>query len=69
MYYFNSIKVDDPEINDKIKDIRALYTDLLFNLEQLRKNREQSLAITNLEQSLMWAVKSICINYHESDRP
>lgn len=34
----------------------------LEKLLQMIKNREMSLAITNLEQSIMWATKAIVLN-------
>jgi len=42
----------------KIMDIKEKAEDLHKSFGDL-KNREMSLAITNLEQSVMWAIKAI----------
>ncbi len=61
MLTFDYLKVDEETIL-KIDNIREEYKSLYNKISQLKGNRELSLAITNLEQSLMWCNKSICIS-------
>lgn len=47
---------------ERIENLRASYKDVANSLFRYCKNsRELSIAITNLEDSLMWAVKSIVL--------
>lgn len=46
----------------RIEETRKAYGALYAHLLTLPKNREISLAITNLEQSAMWATKSLAFN-------
>lgn len=57
-----NIKPSDEKIV-RIEDVRNAYKTVADCLNVTCKDsRELSLAITNLEQSLMWAVKSIILN-------
>lgn len=53
----------------RITRLREAYSALLETLEEvsLGPSREQSLAVTNLETSAMWAVKSVVSNDPESE--
>lgn len=44
-----------------VESIKA-FAGALSNLYNIN-NREMSLALTNLEQSVMWAVKGVCANH------
>lgn len=56
-----NIKPEDLQIQ-KIENIRAEYKKVVESLAQnCPDSRELSIAITNLEDSLMWAVKSIVL--------
>lgn len=47
---------------ERIEEVRALAIDLGKHIEAVVPNgRAKSLAITNLEQSVMWAVKAIVL--------
>jgi hypothetical protein len=47
----------------KIEDLRLFYSNLHTILEGMcPKSRELSVALTNLEQSAMWAIKSLVCN-------
>jgi len=52
-----------PEGIDKIAKLRRLYSDLDNAVKQLAPDtRERSIELTNLEQSAMWAIKSVVIH-------
>jgi hypothetical protein len=56
-----NIKPSDAQIQS-IENIRAEYKNVIESLNQnCRDSRELSIAITELENSLMWAVKSIVL--------
>lgn len=56
-----NIKPDDLNIQ-KIENIRAEYKSVIESLSQnCKDSRELSIAVTKLEESLMWAVKSIVL--------
>jgi hypothetical protein len=56
-----NIKPDDDQV-DRIERLRIVAKHLGAELTmQIRPSRERSLAITNLEQSVMWAVKAILL--------
>ena len=48
-----------PEQKAKMGEVRAAYTALMGTLDALPKSRYQSLALTALEESAMWANKGI----------
>jgi hypothetical protein len=57
-----NIKPSDEKIL-RIENVRGAYKTIVDNLGfNCKDSRELSLAVTNLEQSLMWAVKSIILN-------
>lgn len=45
-----------------IEETREAYKVLQAHLMSLPSTRERSLALTNLEQSAMWCIKSIVLN-------
>jgi hypothetical protein len=48
---------------EKIASLRQAFSDLAELIERLvPPSRERSIAITNLETSAMWAIKSIVVN-------
>jgi hypothetical protein len=50
-----------------IKELRGVFSQLSDDLERLTpKSREQSVALTNLEQAAMWAIKAVVCNDPES---
>lgn len=52
---------------EKIAKLRKAFSDLHDTIKQLCPvTREQALALTNLEQSAMWAIKSVVCNDPES---
>jgi hypothetical protein len=51
-----------PEQLQLIKDIKGLAGLLSVSYAKVA-NREMALALTNLEQSIMWAVKAVCVDY------
>lgn len=56
----------DEEVIEDIEDIRARAKGLGAEiLRSTPKGREQSLALTNLEQTVMWAVAAITRNQEE----
>lgn len=50
----------NPEHLDLIKNIKGLAQLLSISFESVH-NREMAIALTNLEQSIMWAVKGVCV--------
>lgn len=57
-----NIKPSDEKII-KIENVREVYKTVVDCLnDNCKDSRELSIAITNLEQSLMWAVKSIILS-------
>ena len=58
----NHPPVDDSVVM-RFEDVRAMAFDLGRQiLAHCPPSRERSLAITNLEQTVMWAIKSIALN-------
>ena len=54
------------EQQEKMAKIREAYSSLDSLVTELTKpSREQSLATTNLEQSMMWAIKGLFVNKGE----
>lgn len=47
-----------------IAEVKELASQLCLKLVTIQ-NREMSLAMTNLEQGMMWAIKAICIKSEE----
>lgn len=45
---------------DTISYIQGLACELSMKCQPIQ-NREMSLAMTNLEQAMMWAIKAICV--------
>lgn len=58
---FDYQKPSDENIK-KIESVREAYKALYAVLKGLKPTREVSLAITNLEQSANWAIKSLVFN-------
>lgn len=57
--YITGIPAD---FTDRMTKVRQAFITLESEIEdQLPHTRESSLAWTNLEQALMWAIKSLCI--------
>ena len=53
---------------DKIAKLRKAFSDLHDQIEELApKCREQSVALTNLETTAMWAIKAVVCNDPESE--
>lgn len=46
---------------DLIEKMKYHASQLGACLDQLNKSREVALAYTNLEQGMMWAIKSVCM--------
>jgi len=60
---FNVIYHDlSSEELDLIKHIKHTARSLALLYAKI-KNREMSVAFTNLEQSVMWAVKAVCVEH------
>ena len=56
---YRSVEINDKQIY-KINEVRDNFEKINYLLtELLPESREKSLALTNLEQSSMWAIKSI----------
>ena len=54
------------EQRERIEELRVYYKDTVARLDNLCKDsRELSIALTELENSLMWAVKSIVLERGE----
>jgi len=53
--------------HDIIYQIKCKAVELSDMYDELVDSREKSIAKTNLEQSVMWAVKSCCINDGDED--
>lgn len=52
---------------EKIADLRRAFSHLHDEIERLApKSREQSVALTNLETTAMWAIKAVVYNDPES---
>lgn len=50
-----------------IRELREMFSKLSDNVERLSpKSREQSVALTNLEQAAMWAIKAVVCNDPQS---
>lgn len=60
IFTFHPVKNDQPVRYQEIRNM-ALQLSLLIS-ELCPESREKSLAITNLQQSVMWANASIAIN-------
>lgn len=55
------------ESKEKIRKLREAFSNLDDLIKELTPgSREQSCAITNLEQSAMWAIKAVVVNDPES---
>jgi hypothetical protein len=55
-------KNDDQEVADKFEDLREAAIEFAQTIAiNCEDNRETALAYTHLEETLMWAVKSIAI--------
>ena len=55
-----NIKPKNEEQRQRIELVREAYHNVAKSLHRYTKNsREQSIAVTELETSLMWAIKSI----------
>lgn len=51
----------------KITELRELFSNVQIEIERLApSSRERSVALTNLETTAMWAIKSIVCNDPES---
>lgn len=55
------------EVKAKIREIREAYSGLYTLLFALEATRERSLAMTKLEESAMWAIKSVVANDPKSE--
>jgi uncharacterized coiled-coil DUF342 family protein len=52
----------------KITELRQAFSDLHDQIEELApQSREKSVALTNLETTAMWAIKSVVCNDPESE--
>jgi hypothetical protein len=56
---YQPLKESNSGLIFKIKESAEQLEDLM---RETNPSRELSLAITNLEQAVMWAVKAVCIN-------
>lgn len=56
---YRALSTEEKDLHDAIKE-RAADLEELFG--QLRPSREVSLALTKLEESIMWAVKGLTSN-------
>lgn len=55
-------KNDDPDVADKFNDLREAAIEFAqVIVATCEDNRETALAYTHLEETLMWAIKSIAI--------
>lgn len=59
---YRPLSDDAKKLVEDIKDTAKLLITLLEKV----KSREMSLAVTNLEQSIMWATKAVVL-HHESN--
>lgn len=56
------------KIREVMRDVRAMVKDTAMEwADVLPEGREKSLAITHLEEALMWATKAIACNQHRVD--
>lgn len=56
------------KIREVMRDVRAMVKDTAMEwVDVLPEGREKSLAITHLEEALMWATKAIACNQHRVD--
>ena len=56
----NAVYLEDEEQKKKISNTREIFAKTAdYILENLKSSREKSLALTKLEESCMWAIKSI----------
>lgn len=53
----------------KIQEVREMYTTLFKFLNTLPGSRQNSIAITELETSAMWAIKGLVLNDTNSTQP
>lgn len=58
----------DGDAQAQMGRIRQLATDLCEEIEKCNASREQSLAITNLEQAVMWANKAVSHHHPSSEQ-
>lgn len=57
------------EMLPKIQEVRIAYTTLHKTLLSLPPSRQNSIAITELETSSMWAIKGLVLNDPKSTQP
>jgi hypothetical protein len=57
----------NPELKEFADEIKYLAEDLERHINLIKSGRERSLALTNLEQAVMWAVKAIYITADKDD--
>lgn len=53
---YRALTEEEKDLHDGIKDTATFLEELIL---MTPKSREQSLAITKLEESIMWAIKSL----------
>jgi hypothetical protein len=53
-----------PNEIELIAQVKGMAAELCIKLHHIQ-NREMSIAMTNLEQGMMWAIKAICIQSEE----
>lgn len=58
-------EIDDKELESRVSMIECMASGLETTINAIGKTRETSLALTNLELAVMWAVKAI---YIEADK-
>lgn len=53
---------------ESLEEMRSIYKDLLDNIDTLLEDsREKSLAVTKVQEALMWTTRAISIEYGKSD--
>ncbi len=57
---FKTITIVSAELQSRIENIKQKYQEL-EDIIKTSESRELSLAITNLEQSCMWAIKNLVL--------
>lgn len=56
---YKQLSAENATLVNEIKEVAEQLEELFY---QTNPSRELSLALTNLEQSIMWATKAVCIN-------
>jgi hypothetical protein len=56
---YENLNPDEITMIEEMKDTASKLCDLFYATQA---NREMALALTNLEQAMMWAIKGVCIN-------